>query len=379
MMISVLQAFTRHTETVRDYIVALFQVDSGIYNVDQLKTILQEPDTTVRLETEWLQSLLKVLLYVQQYTTHVQKWVNHTLGLLKNLGANQRELHAYENRQITASQILQKKQFDQNYLRWVLEDAAQEVDRLIVTAHQLINDYSFFSNLIERFGGPFLSNIEQIASAWEANARRDFFVPLSTILQEIDTQGDPSITLQQFARYLDTIAQVVSVMPMFVTESDGVSTYSPEVLKMNQRFIAQLIDGIEHLRQFVQLRSQVYSILINEQSDLWNAVLPKDTPVEQILVTIGLNPAQTVEGLIPNPFPVDTLPLAFQQAEEALAIWESTINASIPYLNKALILNQILQSPAIAKFLKADQRRLELYHEWHPRITETFKILQKSL
>jgi hypothetical protein len=378
-MNSVLQAFTRHAETVRDYIVALFRVDSGIYNVEQLKTILQEPDTTVRLETEWLHSLLKVLLYVQQYTTLVQNWVNHTLGLLKNLGANQRELNAYENRQITASQILQKKHFDQNYLRWVLEDAAQELDRLITIAHQLINDYSYFSNLIEQFGGPFLSNIQQIATAWEANARRDFLMPLSTILQEIDTQGDPSITLQQFARYLDTIAQVVSVMPMFVTEADGVATYSPEVLKANQRFVAQLIGGTEHLRQFVQLRSQVYSILINEQSALWNAVLPKDTPVEHVLVTMGLNPAQTVEELIPNPFPVDTLPLAFQQAEEALAIWESTINASIPYLNKALILNQILQSPPVAKFLKADQRRLELYHEWHPRITETLEILQKSL
>ncbi|MFX1565429.1 MAG: hypothetical protein ACFFCH_05510 [Promethearchaeota archaeon] len=378
-MNSVRPAFTRHAETVRDYIVALFQVDSGIYNIDQLKTILQEPDTTVRLETEWLQSLLKLLLYVEEYTTLVQNWGNHTLGLLKNLGANKRELNLYENRHITASQILQKKHFDQNYLRWVLEDAAQELDPLIGTAHQLINNFTYFANLIERFGGPFLSNIHQIATAWEANARRDFLVPLSTILQEIDTQGDPSITLQQFARYLDTIAQVVSVMPMFVTESDGIATYSPEVLKSGQRFITQLIDGIEHLRQFVQLRSQVYSVLINEQSALWNAVLPKDTPVEHVLITLGLNPAQSVEDLIPNPFPVDTLPLAFQQAAEALAIWESTINASIPYLNKALILNQILQSPAVAKFLQADQRRLELYHEWHPRITETFKTLQKSL
>ena len=68
-----------------------------------------------------------------------------------------------------------------------------------------------------------------------------------------------------------------------------------------------------------------------------------------------------------------------QQAEEALNIWEATIDASIPFLNKALILNQILKSPAIAKFLQADQRRLELYHEWHPQITETFEILQKSL
>jgi hypothetical protein len=233
--------------------------------------------------------------------------------------------------------------------------------------------------LIEKFAGQFLMKIHKIVIAWEKNARRDFLSPLSTILQEIDTRGDPTITMQQFARYLDTIAQVVSVMPMFVTESSDVATYSLDVLQSNQRLVNQLIEGTEHLRKFVKLRSQVYSVLINEQTSLWYAILPEDTPVKQILIIMGLNPSQKVEDLIPNPFPIDTLPLALEQAHEALNLWEATIEASIPYLNKALVLNQILQSPAVAKFLQADQRRLELYFEWLPLITETFEILQKSL
>ncbi len=378
-MTTVLQAFTQHSETVRDYLLALFQVDSGIYKIDQLKSILQEPDATVRLETEWLQSLVQLLLYVRDYTQLVQEWVNHTLGLLKNLGGTQRELIQFENREITATEILQTKQFDQKYLRWVLEDIAQELDRLIATSHQLISAAPGMFNLIEKFKGSFFINIHTIAMAWEANARRDFLVPLSTILQEIDTRSDPSITLQHFARYLDTISQVVSVMPMFVTEASDIATYSPDVLQSNQRLVKQLLEGTDHLRKFVQLRSQVYSVLINEQTSLWYAILPEGTPPEQVLIIMGLNPSQNVDDLIPNPFPIDTLPLAMQQAEEALNIWEATIDASIPFLNKALILNQILKSPAIAKFLQADQRRLELYHEWHPQITETFEILQKSL
>jgi hypothetical protein len=378
-MNSVLQAFTRHSETVRDYIVALIQVDSGIYNIDQLKNILQEPDTTVRLETNWLHSLLQLLFYVRKYMQHVQDWVNHTLGLLRNLGATQRELSRYENREVPASKILKKKQLDQNYLRWVLEDAAQELDRLIVPAHQLIAELPTFLQLIEQFGGPFLGNFRQIAVAWEANARRDFLVPLSTILQEIDTTVDSSVILQQFARYLDTIVQVVSVLPMFVTESSTLTTYSPDALGSSERLVNQLIKGTEQLRQFVQIRSQVFSVLINEQTALWHAILPADTPVEQVIITMGINPAQKVADLIPNPIPIDTLPLAFKQAEEALTIWAATIEASVPYLNKALVLNQILQSPAVAKFLQAEQRRFELYHEWHPQITETFKELQKSL
>lgn len=378
-MNSVLQTFTRHSETVRDYIVALIQVDSGIYNIDQLKTILQEPDTTVRLETEWLRSLLQLLSYVQKYMQLVQNWVNHTQGLLRNLGASQRELSRYDNREVSASKILQKKQLDQNYLRWVLEDTAQELDRLIVSVHQLIAELPTFLQLIDQFGGPFVGNFRQIAVAWEANARRDFLVPLSTILQEIDTTSDSSIILQQFAQYLDTIVQVVSLLPMFVTESSTLTTYSPEALCSSERLVNQLIEGTEQLRQFIQIRSQVYSVLINEQKALWHAVIPADTPVEQVIIIMGINPAQKVADLIPNPFPIDTLPLALKQAEEALMIWAATIEASVPYLNKALVLNQILQSPAVAKFLQAEQRRLELYHEWHPRITETFETLKKSL
>jgi hypothetical protein len=340
---------------------------------------LQEPDATVRLETEWLKSLVKTLLYVRDYTQLVQEWVNHTLGLLKNLGGTQRELIQFVNREIAASKILQKKQFDQTYLRWVLEDAAQELDRLIAASHQLISAAPDMRKLIKKYAGQFLMKIHTIVTAWEKNARHDFLIPLSTILQEIDTRGDPAITMQQFARYLDTIAQVVSIMPMFVTASSDVATYSPDVLQSNLRLVNQLLEGTEHLGKFVKLRSQVYSLLINEQTSLWYAILPEDTPVEQILIIMGLNPSQSVEDLIPNPFPIDTLPLALEQAHEALILWEATIEASIPYLNKALILNQILQSPAVAKFLQADQRRLELYHEWHPQITETFEILQKSL
>ncbi len=168
-------------------------------------------------------------------------------------------------------------------------------------------------------------------------------------------------------------------MPMFVSDSSTIATYSPEELQASQGLIKQLLEGTKNLRNFVQIRSQVYSVLINEQTALLNAVLPEETPVEQVLITLGLNPSQNVGDLIPDPLPTDTLPLALKQAEEELTLWTAAINASIPYLNKALILNQTLQSPAVAKFLQADQQRLELHHEWRPRISETFDALCKSI
>jgi hypothetical protein len=378
-MPSIRQAFTAHSETVRDYLVALFQVDSGIYETDQLKTILEAPDSTVRLETQWLQSLMEVLRYIQKYIHLVERWVTHTIGLVKNLGATQKELRDFENFKLKASDFLLKKHFDQKYLRWVLEDAAQELDRLIATSHQLLFDVPHLIELLEQFKGPFFRNIKQIAINWQEHLRRDFLMPISTILQEMDTSGDSLLTLQQFSRYLDTISQVVSAMPIFVLESSSFATYSPQTLKTNQGLINQLIESNENLRQFVEIRSQAYTQIINEQTALWNAVLPFESPVGQVLITIGLNPSQGVGGLIPDPLPTDTLPLAFKQAKEALTLWSAAIEAAIPYLNKALILNQILQSPTIAKFLHADQERMTLYREWHPRIIATFEALGDAL
>lgn len=379
LMNNILQAFAKHSETVRDYLVALIQVDSGIYNIDQLKTILQAPDTTVRMETTWLQSLIEALRIIQKYIQLVQGWAEHTRGLARNLGATPTEVNKLETFEIRASQFLQNQSFDQNYLRWVLEDSAQELDRLIAISHQLLADAPTLISLANEFQGTFFNGTLQIAENWKKHSRKDFLIPLSKQLQEIDTRGDPAITLQQFGTYLDTISQIISVMPVFVDESSEVTAYSPQTLKANLGIIKQLLDGTEHLGQFIQIRSQVYSVLITEQNALWNAVLPEETPAEQVIITMGLNPSQNVNDLIPNPFPIDTLSLAIEQAEESLAMWESAINASQPYLNKALVLNQTLKSPAVAKFLQAEQRRLELYQEWRPRIFATFDTLKQSL
>ncbi|MHA2314733.1 MAG: hypothetical protein ACXACF_05545 [Candidatus Hermodarchaeia archaeon] len=89
-MNAIRQAFANHSETVRDYFVALIEVDSGIYSIDQLKSILEEPDSTVRMETKWLQSLLEAIRIIQKYIRLVERWAEHTMGVAKNLGATKR-------------------------------------------------------------------------------------------------------------------------------------------------------------------------------------------------------------------------------------------------------------------------------------------------
>ena len=373
------QVLVEHCDTVRDLLVALVQVDSGIYDTNQLRAILQEPDTTIRMETEWLQSLLTRLLLFQQYNELIAKWEEHAINLIKNLGGTPSEITQLLQRSIPAFDVFSTKDFDQGFLRWVLEDTAQELDRLIASSYELLHHAGIISQKEDEFASPFFQNIIQITETWQEHLRSDLFLPISTLLQEMDTSGDPKATLQEFARYLDTIMQVASAIPMLLNNNLSLASYSPQTLKVSERIVSQLIEGLDQLQEFVKLRSYMYSLLIKEQTTLLFAVLPSGMPSEQVLLTIGLNPEQSVEEFLPDELPTDTLPLALEQAEEALTAWHSTTEAAVPYLNNALFLNQILQSQPVEKFLQADQQRLTLFAEWDQRIFSTFEALKTSL
>ena len=372
-------AFVEHCDTVRDLLVALVQVDSGIYDTNQLRAILQEPDTTIRMETAWLQSLLEKLVLFQQYNELIANWEEHAINLIKNLGGTPSDITQLLQRVISASAVFPTKAFDRGYLRWVLEDTAQELDRLIASSYQLLHRAGAIIKKEDEFASPFFQNIMQITETWQEHLRTDLFLPISTMLQEMDTNGDPKVTLQEFARYFDTIMQVASALPMLINNNLALTSYSPETLKVNERIITRLIEGVDQLQEFVKLRSYMYSLLIKEQTTLLYAVLPSGMPVEQVLLTIGLNPEQSVEDFLPDNLPTDTLPLALEQAEEALIAWHSTTEAAVPHLNNALFLNQILKSQPVEKFLHADQQRIALFAEWDQRIFSTFEALKASL
>ena len=373
------QAFVEHCDTVRDLLVALVQIDSGIYDTNQLRAILQEPDTTIQMETTWLQSLLDWLLLFQEYSELITKWEAHGTNLIKNLGGTPTEIAQLLQRSFPASEVFVNKDFDQGYLRWVLEDTAQELDRLIASSYQLLHHAGVVIQKGDSFDSPFFRNMIQITETWQEHLRNDLFLPISTLLQEMDTSGDPKATLQEFARYFDTILQVASAIPMLVTNNLALTSYSPQTLKTNELLITQLIEGMNQLQEFVKLRSYMYSLLIKEQTTLLFAVLPSEMPVEQVLLTVGLNPEQSVEEFLPDEIPTVTLPLALNQAEEALTAWYSTTELAVSYLNNALFLNQILQSQPVEKFLHADQQRLRLFAEWDQRIFSTFEALKGSL
>ncbi len=377
-MESVRRALCSHIETVRSFVLKLVQVDSGVFSPSELNTALIQPEVTLRLETEWLKELLHVLQLIKRYITVVNRWEDHVLGLAKNMGANQAEIDQFWRQEAQAEAFVLKKTYDSQYLRWVLEDTAQEVDRIIAATQQLIDEGAQLIQLTERFGGPFLTQFGRIAKVWVNTTRREFYTPLLEILQA--PQDDPEgLEIQRrLSKYLDRIALIVSSTPMFADESSTV-TYSPRMLQQTLEKVDQLIQGTENLQEFVQLRSQAFPLIIREQEALLQAVLPQDVVVSEWLITLYSDQSKKVDELLPTTLNSDTLPLAIKQAGEELAIWHSRIMAALPYLQEALILNDLLQSPTVAQFLNADQQRLELFREWETRITHTYETIRNAV
>ncbi|MFX1563347.1 MAG: hypothetical protein ACFFDP_08575 [Promethearchaeota archaeon] len=375
-MQSLRRALCNHLELVRTFILEIVSVDSGLYDVDRLNKIIREADTIVRIETEWISALLEALGLIKLYVTLVNSWADHVYGLAQNLGATKTEIRKFERLQVKATDILRTKTCDSSYMKWVLADASQEVDRLVATTRELLSNVSRIVELAKRFGGPFLEQVQRIALAWTKTERLTFYEPLIAILQTAHTKPDTKAQLQILGRYLDTIAMVVSSTPMFARESEPTS-YSPKILRSSHGLVKQLIEGTENMHKFVQQRTQAYMLIVRHHGAILHAVLPPSISVEKWIVDQYIDRSKPIDTLLPSDIITNTLPFALQQAEEALIEWDSAIAACLPYLKEALILNELLQSPSIGKFLAADQLRLEIYRRYRPRIEKSFSSLCK--
>jgi len=373
-MATLRRALCDHLETTRAFALNAIGVDSGIYDVNQLSTVFQEPDTIVRLETTWIGELLEALQVIQRYMSLVERWANHIYGLEHYLGVNETDAARIQRREISAVDLLGAKSFDKDYLRWVLADLAEEVDRLTAANEHLLTEVPRLVELVQKFGGVYLDQVHQVAQAWVAGGRFDFPKQLVTAIEAAYAETNVKGILQRIGRYLDVMATVVTSAPVFGGTTPP-TLYSPRLWASHRELVTQLLRHTEELKEFVWRRSQTYLLLMRHQQVLLQAVLPSANSIEQWLVTQYTDPKTSVDQVLPPHIATDTLPFALEQAEELLTEWDAAVEAALPHFRNALRLNDILKSPAVTKFLAADQQRLELYREWRPKMAATFDTL----
>jgi hypothetical protein len=376
-MPSVRQALVSHLETVSVFSLKAIGIDSGIYDVDQLSTVLQEPDTIVRLETAWIGDLLEAMQIMQRYMSLVERWANHVYGLEHYLGLKEADEARIQRREVSAVDLLGAKTFDKDYLRWVLADLAEEVDRLAAANEDLLAEVPRLVELIEKFGGAYLEQVHQVAEAWVASGRFDFPKQLVATIEAAFAETNVKGVVRHLGRYLDVMAAIVISAPVFVGTAPS-TLYTPKLWATHREVVTQLLRHTEELKEFVWRRSQTYLFLLRHQEALLQAVLPPTTSIAEWLITQYFDEQNPIGKILPADIVTDTLPLALEQAAEMLTQWDAAVEAALPHFRNALSLNDLLKSPAVTKFLAADQQRLELYREWRPKIAATFDTLCRA-
>ena len=376
-MPSVRQALVSHLETVAAFSLKAIGIDSGIYDVNQLSTVLQEPDTIVRLETAWIGDLLEAMQIIQRYMSLVERWANHIYGLEHYLGIKETDEARIQRREISAADLLSAKTFDKDYLRWVLADLAEEVDRLSAANQDLLAEVPRLVELVEKFGGAYFEQVHKVAEAWVASGRFDFPQQLVATIEAAYAETNLKSIVRHIGRYLDVMAAIVTSAPVFIGTAPS-TLYTPKLWATHREVVVQLLRYTEELKEFVWRRSQTYLFLLRHQEALLQAVLPPTTSVAEWLITQYFDEQNPVEKILPADIVTDTLPLALEQAAELLTQWDTAVEAALPHFRNALNLNDVLKSPAVTKFLAADQQRLELYREWRPIIAATFETLCRT-
>jgi hypothetical protein len=377
MMVSLRRALCDHLEATRVFALKTIGVDSGIYDAKHLSTVLRAPGAIVELETAWIEELLEALRIIQRYMGLVERWTTHVFGLERNLGIREADGLRIQRREVSAVDLLQSKELDKDYLRWMLSDAAEEVDRLTAANEELLAELPRLLELVQKFRGVYLEEVGQVAQAWVTGDRLNFPRQLIRTIEAAYAETSAKGILQQIGRYVDIMIAVVTAAP--VLGGTATSTpYTSDLLASHHEEVDRLLRHTHELKEAVARRSQAWLLLVRHQQALLQAVLPSTTVVDEWLVKQYTDPSASIDDLLPSDIDAAALPLALEQAKELLTEWGAAIEAVVPHLRRALSLNDMLQSPVLAKFLTAGQERLNLYREWRPKLAATFDILYRG-
>ncbi|MFX1563083.1 MAG: hypothetical protein ACFFDP_07220, partial [Promethearchaeota archaeon] len=272
-MMSIRQALVEYLDVVRTFAFEIASISSGVYDTDSPGKVLQNPILWVQKEADWIVELLEALDIIQNYVELVRRWANHVSGVAHNLGITDIEITKVERKQTSIVALLKMKSFDQDYLKWVLADISQEVDRLILPTQQLIEKAPRLLELTDQFRGFFMENVKKIVLAWTGQNLEELYNRLIEVLDAAHGSENPKNALKYIGSYCDIIFQVAFSTPMLIGESTT-TAFSPKKMKTSQSRVDQIIEGIHDLREFVRLRKQAYLRFLQHLEVLIQAVLP---------------------------------------------------------------------------------------------------------
>ncbi|MDO8124010.1 MAG: hypothetical protein Q6364_06490 [Candidatus Hermodarchaeota archaeon] len=377
-MPSVRIALAEYLDTIRKYAYEIANVKSGIFPRDDPQFFLQQPNVWFQKEADWVEVLNKGIEIIRQYVDVVNRWITHIRGFVNNL-----HLTGTEYRQIVENQggmieFLQTKTYDEEYLYWVLEDTSEEVERLAIASRELLEQAPTLVTLTNQIQGTFMKNVKQITQTWTTQNLSELYSKLITLLEASTASKNLPETIKHLGTYGDIIITVLASTPLFADDNSADLT-SLELFQEVTTNIQKLVQSTQDFREFVRLRSIAYQRFLEHIKALIQAFLLSPKDVNPWIIQFVKDASKPALKLLPKEIPTDTLPLAFLQAEDAQNDWVAISTKLKPLRQSAFKLNEVLQSPAIAQFLTADQQRREITNKWLPKMLVKYQSLREAV
>jgi hypothetical protein len=376
-MSSVRIALAEYLDTVRVYAYEIAEVKSGIFPTDDPLILLQQPNVWFQKEADWVEVLFEGLGIVQQYVDVVSQWITHIRGFVHNLQLTGTEFRQVVENQGGMTELLQTKTYDEEYLHWVLKDASEEVERLAVTTRELLEHAPRLVTLSDQIQGAFMENVKQVTQTWTEHNLSELYQKLIALLEASTTSKNLPETIKHLGTYGDTIILVLASTPLF-TDEVSVDLTSLDLFQEVKNDIEKLVQSTQDFREFVRLRGIAYQRFLEHIKALIQAFLLSPKDVDPWMSQFVQDPSQSALDILPKEIPTDTLPLAFLQAEDAQNDWVTISTKLKPLRQSAFKLNEVLQSPAIAQFLTADQQRREITKTWLPKMLTKYQSLREA-
>jgi hypothetical protein len=366
-----------HLDTLRAFLLELHRVDSGLYKVDQVDTLLPQPNAFKYIDRDWMSRLSETLGIIDWYLRLVSNWTDHFYTIAFSLGANKEEAVLMRKRELGSFTVFKDKDYDRPYLDSVIKGLHREAEQLVKESQTLMNRGPYLFELIRQFGGPYFEKVLEIGMAWIEVKPTDILTPLQGLMTASTATTTPQAFIQSFGRYLDQIASLVATIPVFVG-LETVLNFTDQQMQASRESHQNLITQAQHLESYIEQYHEAVNRLNQHITILLRPVLPADTPVQQWIAQHHINRTAHTNSQIPPSIVITKFSNALKDASETLTVTDSIIDAARLHLTKALPLNAIIQSPALTKVINAAKKRITLYHKWRPSITRTFSTLRAS-
>ncbi|MFX1565631.1 MAG: hypothetical protein ACFFCH_06535 [Promethearchaeota archaeon] len=373
-----------YLDSVREFNRDVVLIDTGVFHPTDYQQMVTQPEMVLNLENQFVGELVHLLNELDRALRHARDWRIHIEDLTRNLYFSPQDQLALFEKKKKAVRILAQEEVKQRilsqmndigYLRWVVADTGGELERLLIEMRSLGVTDREFRNFFAKYQSPELSRWEKALDLWLDVDITSLITGLQGFLNEA-SEGSFEQALHALGSYLDVIINLLAQFSTFSSDFDFLSL--KWVSKVQIQFDL-LTEASVALHELLVQRTQMGSLYIDHERAILNAILPKEIDVNEWFTMFASNPAKSAHELLPLDIRTDTLPYALRQSENALIAMDDQIQIGGYLLKSVEILPELLKSPVVAKFLEADQKRLELFRTGRQDLLRRLRFLQDQV